>query len=331
MPNNREPSTVKRPRTPAAAPALLAVAFATAACAAQAEGAVRHEHSHVAKNAIIVVMDGVRCSEFLCDARHEQVPRIARELMPIGTAYTSFWNDGWTETNPGHASLVTGFHERIDNFGRELPAHPTIFQLFRKATGAGPGAAWVVASKEKLAVLADSADAAWKGRDTASFDHFTGGPHPGYRDDADTIARAREILVRDHPRLALVNLSAPDGAGHAGDWQAYLAAVRATDERVAGLRALLQADPAYAGRTALFVTDDHGRHCGAGFANHGDGCECCRHIGLVAEGPDFPKGKVVDARHEQTDIPVTIAHLLGFAIPGAEGRVLPEVEGTESP
>jgi hypothetical protein len=296
--------------------AVLLLLLAVAGCVARAD-APRPRHSHAARNAIIVVMDGVRCSEFLCDGEHRYVPRIAREIMPIGTAYTSFWNDGLTETNPGHATLVTGFRERIANDGSELPAHPTVFQLFRKATGAPAGAAWIVTSKEKLAVLADS----------ASFDHFTGGPHPGYRDDADTMARAREILGRDHPRLALVNLSAPDGAGHGGDWQAYLAAVRATDERVAGLRAFLQADPVYAGRTALFVTNDHGRHCGAGFSNHGDGCECCRHIGLVAEGPDFPRGRIVDARHEQTDIPVTVAHLLGFAIPGAQGHVGPEVEG----
>jgi hypothetical protein len=311
--------------------ALLAAVLCGAACAAQAEVDVPPPHRHATRNAIIAVMDGVRCSEFLCDAGHENVPRIAAGLMPAGTSYASFWNDGLTETNSGHATLVTGFHERIDNTGRESPAHPTIFQLLRKVAGVPAAATWVVTSKDKLAVLADSRDAAWKGRFTASADRFSGGPLPGYRDDAQTFARVKEILSRDHPRLALVNLGAPDGAGHGGDWQEYLAAVRATDERVAGLWSFLEADPFYAGKTAFFVTNDHGRHCGAGFANHGDGCQCCRHIGLVALGPDFPRGKVVDARHDQTDIPVTIAHLLGFEIPGAQGRVLPEVEGAEKP
>lgn len=287
--------------------------------------AVPVSHYHATKNVIIVIMDGVRCSEFLCDASHAYVPRIASHLMPLGTAYANTWVGGLTETNAGHASLVTGFYERISNWGKELPAHPTIFQLFRKISGADPKATWVVTSKGKLAVLADSADPAWRGRYTASTDcgQNGAGVGAGMRTDEETLGRALEILKRDHPRLALVSFAGPDSAGHSGSWEAYLDAIRAVDGYTTEIWKLVQADPVYAGKTALLVTNDHGRHCGQDFSSHGDGCDCCRHINLVAVGPDFPAGAVVEERVEQVDVPVTVAHLLGFSIVKSGGKVLP--------
>jgi len=43
---------------------------------------------------------------------------------------------------------------------------------------------------------------------------------------------------------------------------------------------------------------------------------------LYASGPDFKEGVVVKNSHEQLDVPVTIGALLGFDIPGSQGKVM---------
>ncbi|MBI3237830.1 MAG: sulfatase, partial [Flavobacteriia bacterium] len=62
-----------------------------------------------------------------------------------------------------------------------------------------------------------------------------------------------------------------------------------------------------------------------GFVNHGDGCEGCRHISLLAIGPDFKKDVIVSEAGELIDLSKTISQLLGFDMPTTKGRVLSEL------
>jgi arylsulfatase A-like enzyme len=90
----------------------------------------------------------------------------------------------------------------------------------------------------------------------------------------------------------------------------------------------LQEDSYYSGKTTLFVTNDHGRHddyVSNGFVNHGDNCYGCRHIELLAIGPDFPKGKVISKSYNQTDIAPTIGKILGFNPHNAQGTPIYEL------
>ena len=83
--------------------------------------------------------------------------------------------------------------------------------------------------------------------------------------------------------------------------------------------------PHYKDKTALFITNDHGRHLNDvqdGFISHGDDCSGCRKISLLAIGPDFKKGKVVNAVHSQIDIPVTVGEIMGFSATNAKGEIL---------
>jgi arylsulfatase A-like enzyme len=84
----------------------------------------------------------------------------------------------------------------------------------------------------------------------------------------------------------------------------------------------------YRNKTTLFITNDHGRHLDGvknGFVNHGDNCEGCRRIYLVAIGPDFKANTVVKHPYELIDISKTIAHMLNFSIPTSEGKVIKEL------
>ncbi len=87
-----------------ARPALASFLAALVACALFSAPAAAYR----ARHAIIVVVDGARLSETFEDPAHQYVPHTWNELVPIGTRFTEFHNDGLTETVSGHASIVTG-------------------------------------------------------------------------------------------------------------------------------------------------------------------------------------------------------------------------------
>jgi len=72
-----------------------------------------------------------------------------------------------------------------------------------------------------------------------------------------------------------------------------------------------------------------------GFQDHGDGCEGCRHLWLLAIGPDIKSNTAIDTTREQPDIAPTIGHLIGFSTPLAKGKVMSEMlvgnEGSTQP
>jgi arylsulfatase A-like enzyme len=276
---------------------------------------------------VVVVIDGVRHSESFGDPTFANVPRLAKDLAPRGVLYTNFRNEGATSTNPGHVALVTGRYENVANNGKQLSSAPTITQLFLRGARAPSSAAAVIVAKDKLHILSDSTARGWKGRYVATTSAGKKGFGTGYRSDRDTFREVLKILKRDRPRLVVVNFRSPDSTGHAGRWDAYLAAIRECDRYCWEIWRALEADPFYAGRTTLLVTNDHGRHDdeNGGFRSHGCECEGCRRLTLVAVGPDFARGKKIEAPAEQIDLAPTVGALLGFDVPQAKGRVLREI------
>ncbi len=279
------------------------------------------EPAAVADRVVILVIDGPRWTETWGQEGRPNIP-VRAALAPAGTLYTRFANAGPTYTNAGHAALTTGFYQEIDNSGKELPAHASVFQRHLAASGAPAEDAWIVCSKDKLDILSDTRDPKWSGKHRPRSDCGKGGPGHGYRRDPETVARVLAVLAEHHPHLMIVNLLEPDAQGHANDWEAYLRGIRDTDRDVGLIWQALNQDPVYAGRTTLFVTNDHGRHPDGhkdGFVSHGDDCPGCHHIELLAIGPGFAPGAVVDEPRGQIDIAVTAARILGVELPGSAG------------
>jgi hypothetical protein len=276
---------------------------------------------------IILVIDGPRWSETWGQPGQPNIPHRARELAPQAMTWSHYSNQGVTETTAGHTAMITGRYQAIDNRGQESPAYPSLLQHWIAEGGRPSTDAWIIASKDKLAVLADTSNPAWHGRGCPSTDCGKSGLGSGYRDDAETMQHVEDILGRYHPHLLLINLKEPDASGHAKDWLGYLKGIEDTDADAARLWSWLQHDDIYRNHTALFITNDHGRHLDGvkdGFVSHGCGCEGCRHIELMALGPGFARG-TSDRPRDQRDLAATVAHLLRIDLPDGEGHPCEEL------
>lgn len=281
------------------------------------------------KNVLIVVFDGARYSETWGDATHNHIPGIARELAPKGCVYTRFYNNGPTYTTAGYAALLTGNYQEIDNNGQESPVNPSVLQLWEKK-GRDKPAAWIITSKKKLEVLSDCADPDWEGCCRPAADCGTSGAGilQGNRDDGQTCDRAIDIMKKEKPQILVIGFMEPDVSGHSGNWESYVEGIKKADGYILRLWEYLQSDDFYHGKTTLFIVNDHGRHSddvADGFHSHGDQCEGCRHLFMAAIGPDFEEGKVVETERELTDIPATVAKLLGMEMPSGKGEVMEEL------
>jgi predicted AlkP superfamily pyrophosphatase or phosphodiesterase len=282
-----------------------------------------------AENVVIMVMDGARYSETWGEPTKAYIPKLAGPLAAKGCIYTNFFNKGPTLTNPGHTAISSGFYQNIDNTGKQLPKHPTLLQRLVKETQ-DESKAWLVATKDKLAVLMDCTDPEWKGKyRSMSWCGKDGqGLKSGYGDDPDTFETVQSVLKNQTPQFLLINFRQPDSAGHKKQWDQYLQGIRDGDAYAAQIVELLDSIPFYKNKTAFFMTNDHGRHLDGhkdGFVSHGDDCVGCRHILLYAYGPDFKQGEIIAEEAEQIDIAVTAASILGLDIPESKGRVLSEL------
>jgi len=285
----------------------------------------------ITKHAVILVMDGARYTETFGDSTRANIPKISA-LASEGTLLSNFYTaktgsiaESWTETNPGHARITTGTYQNISNDGTQLPTQPSIFQHYRKQTSAPATKAWVICSKDKLKILANSSATGWYNQYQPSMNCGVNGDGTGgYRADNLTHAIVKQKLTSDRPALMIINYAGPDSKGHANDWNGYLAAIKEVDGYADDLWKTIQADDSLKNTTALFIVNDHGRHTN-NWTSHGDNCMGCRHVMCVILGPDIKSGFIDTITREQIDLAPTIANMMGFAIPTATGIVMNEI------
>jgi hypothetical protein len=272
------------------------------------------------RHVVIVVVDGARYSETLGDSALRWFPRVGRDLAAVGAVPGSIRNLGVTSTVPGMSALATATWQPLANDGSERPHLPTLCEYLRAAVGAPDSSAWIVVGKAKLDVLGYSDHPDYGAAFGARVD-------AGLGDDVATMADLRARLLGRRPAFLLADLGDTDVRAHSGDWAGYVAAIAAADSLIWDLWNAIEADSLLADSTTLFVTNDHGRHDDAhgGFVNHGDGCEGCRRVCLVAAGPDVLPGCRGLESYDLRDVPRTAGYLLGIPMPLAEGRVMNEL------
>lgn len=138
---------------------------------------------------------------------------------------------------------------------------------------------------------------------------------PEVRFDAFTHAYALEALRKRKPRALYIAYGETDDFAHDGRYDQVLWSAHRTDAFLAELWAALQADPAYAGRTTLIVTTDHGRGEGAPAAwrHHGKaGFPGSDAVWIAAIGPGVqPGAQLTGACATSSQIAATALSVLG--------------------
>ncbi len=272
------------------------------------------------RHVLVVVIDGGRYSETLGEPGAPHHPHMANDLAAIGARPAGMFNLGPTITVPGMSGILTGAIQDIRNDGTERPHTPTIGEVLRKQKGVPDSLVRIVARKPKLEVLGYS--------DHPQYGAAYGSAiRAGFNSDVETYVAGREELLRYKPTFMLIHFGDTDYLGHANDWPGYLASITRCDSLIWLLWQAVNADPELAGRTTMFVTNDHGRHDDrdGGFQNHGDACPGCRRIELMVVGPDTKAGYASPASFDQRGIAMTAAHLLGVTIPTATGEPMDDI------
>jgi len=282
------------------------------------------------ERSILVLIDGARFSETFGDSSLTIIPRM-KEISKVASVCMRFYNDSITYTRNAVPAIWCGawteIRDTIDENGRETqyPVLPTVFEYIRKDLDF---------DGEEVFYVLSEVYSPW----LFSFHPDYGPPYwPTYwihgSSDEEVVEEAQYVLSTFHPTFMMVYLKDVDHAGHSGNWDYYLSTVRKADSLVGVLFDFIEKDDFYKGRTALLVTNDHGRHDDehGGFAGHGDGCEGCRHIMFLAYGPDFKKGFRDTLRRTLRDIVPTLGTLLGFKSIYSTGDNIEEIlkEGTQ--
>jgi hypothetical protein len=142
--------------------------------------------------------------------------------------------------------------------------------------------------------------------------------------DAKALRVARNLLSIFRPKLLAVTLRNADVAH--GSFNDYVSVIRRNDAELGLLYDAIRGDPLLASTTALFVLPEFGRdrdlNARRGL-DHGDDSAELRQVSLVAWGPDFRRGKVVNQEVRSIDVCPAIASMFRVQSPGARGGLLP--------
>lgn len=109
-----------------------------------------------AKLIVVLFGGGTRYSETIGDPERRYIPRLWNEMTPCGTLFTNMWVEHRVVHPNSAGSIVTGHWEWDDLDWSRPVAHPTLFEVHRKARDAGDAAAWAFVYASILAKTGES-------------------------------------------------------------------------------------------------------------------------------------------------------------------------------
>jgi Type I phosphodiesterase / nucleotide pyrophosphatase len=164
---------------------------------------------------------------------------------------------------------------------------------------------------------------------------------PAVRHDAFTHQHALEALRSDQPRVVYIAYGEPDDFAHEGKYGEYLGATHRFDAFLKELWETVQGTEAYANRTAILITTDHGRgelplenwqhHSSLEAARRSDpkaeGIPGSEQIWFAALGANISSQglKVLAEEQLQSQVTATMLKVLGIEAGSFDAKIAPSL------
>ena len=103
-----------------------------------------------ARKIVLVTLGGMRREETFSPDGVVNIPHLYNDLLPQSLFYPETWNDGVTSHFNTISSILTGVWQHVDDWGKDPPAHPTLFRYVQDQLGVSPAETWVVTSNKAL-------------------------------------------------------------------------------------------------------------------------------------------------------------------------------------
>jgi hypothetical protein len=110
------------------------------------------------KAVVITFGGGARDDETFSLDGQQNIPNLLQTLAPQSCFFTTVMNRGILGHHVATASIATGVYETFDNFVAQGPAHPTVFEYFRKGLRRPREDAWAIAPSNLFAEMGASRD-----------------------------------------------------------------------------------------------------------------------------------------------------------------------------
>ena len=146
--------------------------------------------------------------------------------------------------------------------------------------------------------------------------------------DAKALRVARNLIAVFRPKLLAVVLRDADVAH--GNFNSYVQVLKRNDEMLGELLEAIRRDPELADSTSIFVLPEFGRDADLNARrglDHGDGSDDLHYVSLIAWGPDFRKGSIVQEEVRTIDVCTTVCGLFGANPRISAGQRLPKLLG----
>lgn len=363
---------------------LALVSKTSAASALLGTSPLKAQRSPAKRKVVIVTFGGgARDEETFAPQGQENIPHLMTSLLPQSTFFAQVVNHGILGHYVATTSLATGVYETFNNFTGDAPAHPTLFEYYRKDLRRPAQDAWIISPSRGFAHMGASTA---KGYGSAygagviepkQLLHATlpAGPTDDllhllrdnyeepysapaassdeshlrqledllklstsdYARHAATLAGgdelsvcvAKRLMSQVAPNLLWITLHDIDIA-HSGTYSLYIDGIQRTDRLCLEIWQAIQASPEYRDNTTMLILPDFGRDSdmnpgGNGFQHHRTGDALSRTTWMMALGKGVREGAFVQRPVDSLDMVPTVANLLGFQVPYAQGRALPEV------
>lgn len=231
---------------------------------------------------------------------------------------------------PGYQEILCGYGDRkIDSNDKVPNANVSVLEwLNGKDAYRGRVAAFTqwdcfpfILNRERSGLLVNSGAAPIEGEALSERERTlnrvlsdTNWPDADQRSDALTYLLGEAYFERKHPRVLYFGFGETDSWAHDGRYDLVLQGAHRIDGYLARLWGAVQASPAYAGKTSLVITTDHGRgDAPVEWKGHGEKIPASDRIWIAVLGPDSPAlGERSDcAEVTQSQVAATVAALLG--------------------